>query len=146
MEAKIIEFLTPDLSHVLARPLYACSVPAGFPSPADDYVELELDLNDYLVDNPPATFYARIGGRSMVKAGIFDGDIVVVNRALEPSDGDIVVAVLDGELTLKRLHRRAGRVILAPESDEPYPSIVIRQGQELTIWGVVTGSVRRFRR
>lgn len=146
MQAHITEFLTPDLSGVLTRPLYACSVPAGFPSPADDHLEVELDLNDYLVDNPPATFYARIGGRSMEKAGIYHGDIVVVNRALEPQHGDIVVAAIDGELTIKRLHCRGGRVVLMPESDEPYPAIVLREGQELMIWGVVTGSVRRFTR
>jgi DNA polymerase V len=128
-----------------ARPLpfFLARVPAGFPSPADDYLEGELDLNDLLIANPAATFYVRLAGDSMIKAGLLDGDILLVDRSLKARHRHIVVAVLNGELTVKRLFMRAGRVELQPENPA-YQPIVIEEGNELTIWGVVTGSVRRL--
>jgi len=121
-------------------PLYGHSVPAGFPSPADDYVEDRLDLNQLLVQNKSATFFLRVKGDSMVNAGIHDGDIIVVDRSLEAMDRSIVVAVIDGELTVKRLRLRNGKAELHPENPK-YQPILFREGQELTIWGVVTSAV-----
>ncbi|WP_081650643.1 LexA family protein [Paucidesulfovibrio longus] len=124
-------------------PLYGASVAAGFPSPADDYVESALDLNEYLVGNPAATFMVRVSGESMLGAGIHDGDVLVVDRSRDPAPGRIVVAVLDGELTVKRLRFREGSWVLAPENPAFEP-IVVGSAQELHVWGVVTGVVRRY--
>jgi len=134
--------VSEPLSH-LEIPLYLDAVPAGFPSPADDYVETALDLNRYLVANPAATFMVRVCGDSMTGAGIRDGDVLIVDRSRDPASGRIVVAVLDGELTVKRLCRRRGRIVLAPENDA-YAPIEVGEDQELSVWGVVTGVVRRL--
>ncbi|MFZ5484458.1 MAG: LexA family protein [Pseudomonadota bacterium] len=127
-----------------ALPLFASRVPAGFPSPAEDYAEGRLDLNEYLVEHEAATFYVRVKGHSMTGAGILDGDVIAVDRALEPRHGDIVLAVIDGELTVKELHAQQGRVRLLPHSPDFAP-IEIREGQEFTLWGVVKGVVRKLR-
>ena len=118
-------------------------ISAGFPSPATDYVEEGLDLNDYLVRNKPATFMFTVKGDSMTGASIEEGDKVVVDRAQHPKHGDIVVAVVDGEYTIKRLFKHMGRVELRPENFD-YPSIVFHDGSELMVWGVVVGVVRRY--
>lgn len=118
-------------------------ISAGFPSPATDYVEEGLDLNDYLVRNKPATFMFTVKGDSMKGASIEEGDKVVVDRAQHPKHGDIVVAVVDGEYTIKRLFKHMGRVELRPENSD-YPSIVFHDGSELMVWGVVVGVVRRY--
>ncbi len=128
----------------LSRPLLLSRVPAGFPSPADDYVEGSLDLNEHLVAHREATFFLRVQGHSMSGAGISDGDLLVVDRALEAGHGDIVVAVVDGELTVKRLWRRGARVRLVAENPA-YAPIELKDGQELAVWGVVTAIVRRVR-
>lgn len=128
----------------VARPLFLSRVPAGFPSPADDYVEGALDLNEHLIAHREATFFVRVKGHSMTGAGIRDGDLLVVDRSLEPASGDIVVAVVDGELTVKRLWRRAGRVRLLAEHPGFAP-IEFREGQELTVWGVVTSVIHRIK-
>lgn len=117
------------------RPLFLSRVPAGFPSPADDYVETGLDLSEALIQNEEATFYVRVAGESMTGAGIHDGDVLVVDRSVEPSEGDVVIAVLGGELTVKRYVVRRGRPCLMPEADGHDP-IPVREGQELRIWGV----------
>lgn len=121
-------------------PLFAHAVPAGFPSPADDYVEDVLDLNKLLIQNRPATFFLRVKGDSMINAGIHDGDIIVVDRSIEAVDRSVVVAVVDGELTIKRLVWRSGVAELHSENPH-YQPIRFKEGQELTIWGVVTGSI-----
>ena len=90
-------------------PLFLTGVPAGFPSPADDYIDCHLDLHEHLIEHPAATFYVRASGNSMVQAGIHDGDLLIVDRAVEPHDGHIVIAVVLGELTVKRLRQRQGR-------------------------------------
>jgi DNA polymerase V len=118
-------------------------ISAGFPSPATDYVEEGLDLNDYLVRNKPATFMFTVKGDSMTGASIEEGDKVVVDRAQHPKHGDIVVAVVDGEYTIKRLFKHMGRVELRPENSD-YPPIVFHDGSELMVWGVVVGVVRRY--
>ncbi len=128
---------------VRALPFFLSRVPAGFPSPADDYLEGELDLNDLLIRNPPATFYVRLAGDSMIKAGLFDGDILIVDRAVSARHRHIVVAVVDGELTVKRLWTSGGVIELRPENPA-YQPIKIAEGRELSVWGVVIGGVRQF--
>ena len=123
-------------------PLFLARVSAGFPSPADDYVESALDLNAYLVRNPAATFMVKVSGDSMIGAGIAAGDVLVVDRSEEAVHGKIVVAVLDGELTVKRLHVRNGVRQLWPDNPK-YKPLRIEPGQELQIWGVVVGVVKR---
>lgn len=120
------------------------TVRAGFPSPADDFAEKRHDLNELLVTHPAATFFWRVRGTSMHAAGIGDGDILVVNRALDPVHGDIVVAEVDNDFTVKYLHRRGSRVKLVA-ADPTFPDIVPREGQTLTICGVVTSAIKKFR-
>lgn len=121
----------------------ACSVSAGFPSPAEDHAEPRLDLTEILITHPQATFLLRVSGESMHGAGIFDGDLLVVNRAIKPRHGQVVVAVVDGEFTVKYLHDRNGRVKLKA-ANPTYPDIVPGESQTIEVWGVVTASVKRF--
>lgn len=126
-----------------SRPLFASRIPAGFPSPADDYIEMHLDLNEYLVEKPAATYHVQVSGDSMTGAGIINGDILVVNRSVEPTHNAIVVAVVDGEPTVKRLYWQSSEIELRPENPD-YPVIAISAEQDLQIWGVVTGVVRKL--
>ncbi len=125
-------------------PLLLWRVCAGFPSPADDYVEEALDLNDLIVRNPPATFMMRVSGRSMEPAGIYDGDLLVVDRSLQTRPGDIVIAYLNGELTVKRIAMHNGRLALVAD-DRAYPPIEITEAMNFEVWGVVTHMVRCVR-
>ena len=118
-------------------PLYSSTVCAGFPSPADDYIEMHLDLNSHLIKHPAATFFVIASGDSMTDAGISSGDMLVVDRSLEATHGKIVIAAINGELTVKRLSRVAGIVQLLPENTN-YPPIEISGDEDLVIWGVVT--------
>ncbi len=128
----------------LPLPLVLWRVSAGFPSPADDFLEEALDLNDLLVRNPPATFMMRVAGHSMEEARIYDGDLIVVDRSLEARPGDVVIAYLDGALTVKRLGRLLGRPALLPASDA-FPPILMTPEMELVVWGVVTHVVHSLR-
>jgi len=132
--------------HALQAGLWLAEAPtrAGFPSPAADHRVVRLDLNAELVQHEEATLLVRVKGDSMRDAGIFDGNLLVVDKALSAQHGDIVVAVLDGDFTVKQLHRQAGVVKLLPAHPD-YPEIVPAEGQELRIWGVVTSTIRRFR-
>lgn len=116
-------------------PLFGHTIRAGFPSPADDYVEDVIDLNDHLVRHRAATFLLRVKGDSMTGAGIHDGDLLVVDRSLQPGHGRIVIAVLEGELTVKRLWRRDGHIRLMAENPA-YAPLEVGPDQELVIWGV----------
>ena len=118
-------------------PLYSSKVQAGFPSPADDYIERYLDLNSEFIIHPSATFLVTATGDSMVNVGIFSGDILIVDRSIEAVDGKIVIAALDGELTVKRLSRKNGKVQLMPENSK-YSPIDITEEHDVVIWGVVT--------
>lgn len=135
--------MPPSVAALLSIPLYSTGVRAGLPCPADDYVEDVLDLNSYLISDAPVTFLVRAKGESMIGAHIFDGDIMVVDKGRTPVNGDIVVAALDGEFTVKRLQRHGGKIILKAENPV-YPDIVPTYEQEMVIWGVVTGCVRKF--
>ena len=124
-------------------PLFGSRIPAGFPSPADDDLEGTLDLNDDLIERPAATFLLRVRGDSMTGAGIQDGDLLVVDRAREPKSGAIVVAAVDGELTLKRLRREGGRAWLVAEHPDD-PPLELRGEMAVVIWGVVAHVVHSF--
>ena len=124
----------------MARPLFLFAVPAGFPSPAEDYIERNLDLNEHLVKNPAATFFVRVAGDSMTGAGIHHDDILVVDRSLAAISGKIVIAVVDGELTVKRFLQYGSKCRLMAENPD-HPDIEIEDGMDLEIWGVVTSSI-----
>ena len=128
------------LSKPQVFPLYSSKVSAGFPSPADDNLEKSLDLNSYLIKRPAAAFFVRVNGDSMINAGINDNDILVVDRSVKPSHGKVIIAVLDGQMTVKRLYKRSGKIILMPENDL-YKPIEIQDHMSMEIWGVVTSSV-----
>jgi DNA polymerase V len=121
-------------------PLFAGKVAAGFPSPADDYVEKTLDLNELLVQKPAATFFARAQGVSMIGAGIHHNDILIIDRSIEPVPGKIVVCALNGELTVKRLDLYNGQWKLKAENTD-YPDIPLYEDLEMIVWGVVTNVI-----
>jgi len=120
----------------ITYPLLLERVPAGFPSPADDYIDRSLDLNEYLIKHPSATFFIRVTGDSMSGAGIFSGDLLIIDRSIQASPGNIVLAVLNGEFTVKRLIRHGGGYWLFPENPS-YNPIQIDSGADFTVWGVV---------
>ncbi|MGW8286687.1 MAG: LexA family protein [Desulfobulbales bacterium] len=124
----------------LQRPLFLSEVSAGFPSPADDYLDRKLDLNEHLIKNPAATFFVRVAGDSMTDAGINDNDILVVDRSLEPCTGSIVIAVVNGELTVKRLLKDKNSCRLIAENAD-YPDLEIDEEMGLEIWGVATYAI-----
>ena len=130
---------------VLKLPMFGHKVRAGFPSPADDYIEAWLDLNEHLIAHKEATFYVQATGDSMTGAGIQEGCLLVVDRALEARHNDIVIAVIDGELTIKRLEKRRGKIRLLAENPA-YAPIEFIDGQELSIWGVVTSVIQKLKR
>ena len=125
-----------------ALPLFASRISAGFPSPADDYIDTGLDLNEHLVKHPAATFFVRVEGESMVGAGIHSGDILVIDRAIEPIDGKVVIAVVNAELTVKRISWLDGKLRLVAENPD-YAPIEISSETDFTIWGVVTYVIHR---
>lgn len=144
-DVAITEVLTTDTaqSGTIVVPLYASSPAAGFPAPGDDMVEKSLNINDLLVKHPASTFFVRVQGDSMEGAGIFSGDILVVDRSVEARSGLIVVAAVNGELVVKRLEKSNGTLRLISENDA-YAPIVVGESEECFIWGVVTGSARTF--
>ncbi len=136
-ELVITEIQPADTSTELELPMAEAACPAGFPSPAEDYMEERIDLNEHLIDNPTATFFVRVSGASMVDAGIHDGDILVVDRSLEPTKGKIVIAVLDGQLAVKRLVKKEEDFYLFSENDD-YENLKINPESDFRIWGVAT--------
>lgn len=127
----------------LILPMAGDKVRAGFPSPAEDFAVNRVDLTQELVTHPQATFLLRVSGDSMRDAGIFDGDTLVVDKAVKPRHGHIVVAVVDGEFTVKQLYQRAGRVKLRA-ANPTFPDITPKEGQTIQVWGVVTSCIKRF--
>jgi len=121
---------------------YFESVSAGFPSPADDYVEEKLNRDRYLIKNPAATFFVRVAGTSMTGAGIYPNDILIVDRSLEPKNKDVVIALLNGELTVKRFIKTHNKLFLKPENPE-YKPIEILEEEGLVVWGVVTNVIHK---
>lgn len=153
MNVKIIPFDTDESISIvyrsnckmkLERPLIGSEIAAGFPSPAQDYIEETLDLNQHLISHPTATFFVKVEGYSMVNAGIYPGDILIVDRSLEPVHKKIVIAIVDGELTVKRLFREKGKWFLAAENPE-YEPLEITGDMSFKIWGVVTYAIHKMR-
>ena len=141
MSADLSEILRIEDFH-LTLPYAVSRVKAGFPSPADDYIEKSLDFNEYLIKRPAATFCVRVSGDSMINAGIHDSDLLIVDRSINPSHNSIIIAVIDGEMTLKRLIRTNGRIILQAENPD-YPSIIITDEMSFEVWGVVSFVIHR---
>ncbi len=138
---KELSFYSMD-EKVLDIPFYQSNVPAGFPSPADDFMDLDLNLQEYLVQHPSATFCVRVTGDSMRNAGIFSGDVMVVDRALEPKNNTIVLAVLDGEFTVKRIQKKGKDLFLSPENKD-FKAIQITEEMNFQVWGVVTHIIHK---
>lgn len=142
-ETQVIEVAKVRKKKTQKAPLFASEPAAGFPAPADDLVEKVLDINDLVVENPASTFFVRVRGESMEGAGIFSGDVLVVDKSVEPRDGRIVVAAVYGELVVKRL-RRVGDTHMLYSENESYEPIEVNENDDCFIWGVVVGSVRVF--
>ena len=136
-ETDTTDIYAADTKTKTAAPLFVSPVSAGFPSPAEDFVELSLDLNTYLVKHPAATFYVRVKGTSMIGANIHEGDLLLVDRALEPRDNAIVISVINGEFTVKRIRSIKGELFLVPENPGFKP-IKITGEQDFHVWGVVS--------
>lgn len=135
---------TPKKGEKVLMPLFSSTVKAGFPSPADDHIEQKLDLNNHLIKHPAATFFVRVEGGSMEKAGIFHGDILIVDRALLPEDGKIIVAILNGEFTVKRIQVKDKKLFLISENPD-YSPIEVTEEMDFQVWGVVTYTIHACR-
>jgi DNA polymerase V len=140
MTTNVDAVYAPDLSTRYALPVFLGRLAAGFPSPADDYIEGRLDLNRHLIKHPAATFFVRVSGDSMIDAGIHSGDLLVVDRSLDAVDGNVIVAALDGELTVKRLSKRGEILSLLPANRDYQPIEILTQ-QTFEIFGVVTNVI-----
>lgn len=143
MTTKAKTIHTPDLSATHHQLLFDAAVPAGFPSPAADYEQDKLDLNKHLVNNPAATFFVKVAGDSMIGAGIHHGDLLVVDRSAEPRDKSVVIAVLNGELTVKRIRIKNRTITLEPENDD-YLAREITPDTAFEVWGVVTSVIHKL--
>ena len=143
LKSDVVVSLPADNAADITTPIFTSRVQAGFPSPADDHLEGRLDLNKYLIHHREATFFVRAQGESMLGAGIHPGDILVVDKSLIAKSGKIVIAVVDGEFTVKRLHKYKGNITLKAENPE-FDDIVISEGSELIIWGVVTSVIHQY--
>jgi DNA polymerase V len=138
----MLQVIKPLFNNPMEMPLFGAKVPAGFASPADDHLERTLDLNEYLVEHPAETFFVRVKGDSMQQAGIFDKDLLIVDRSLTPKSNDIVIAAVAGELTVKRLVVKLGKPWLYPANPN-YKPIPVKDGSELYIWGVVVHAIHK---
>ena len=136
-EKNIVSIINIGNGKKTTTPLFLDSVSAGFPSPATDYLENKLDLNEYLVKNPAATFIVKASGPSMIEAGISSGDLLIVDRSVTPKNDNIVIASVFGDLTVKKLRKKGPSLFLVSANNE-YPSIEIKEEMECFIWGVVT--------
>ena len=139
-ELEIDEVLSSGTLSALPIPLFESRVQAGFPSPADDFSEGTLDLNTHLIKHKAATFFVRVTGDSMIGVGIFPGDILIVDRSLPHSSGKVVIAVVNGEMTVKRFKQEGDRVLLCSENDK-YAPISVSEEEDFSIWGIVTNVI-----
>lgn len=138
----INHFDKTDSKNISSLPFFEEGASCGFPSTADDYLEKKLDLHGLVVTNPAATFFIRVAGDSMIGAGIYSGDILVVDRSLPPKEGKVIVALLNGEFTVKRLKAIEKKIYLYAENPK-YPPIEIKAGSDFQVWGTVTYAVHR---
>ena len=141
-ESEELEFYSAETTTELKIPLFESGVSAGFPSPADDYMDLPIDLNEFLIKHPAATFYVRVKGNSMEGAGIRNGDLLIVDRAEEPRNKSIVLGIIDGEFTVKRIKKKGSDLYLMPDNPEFKP-IKINDNMNFQVWGVVTYVVHK---
>ncbi len=139
----ILNIYSPELESRSGQPMAESSVSAGFPSPADDFMGLKLDLNSELVKNPASTFYARVSGVSMVDEGIDDGDLLVIDKSVEPTDGALAVCFIDGEFTLKRFEDKGDYGLLIPANPK-YEPIRVSAENDFTVWGVVRYLIKKM--
>lgn len=140
----VLDVFSADCNSFLPLPYVDGGISAGFPSPAADYLDLTIDLNRELVEHPSSTFYARVKGRSMQDAGIQDGDVLVVDRSLTAKNGDIAVAYLNGDFTVKRLRFSGNTCFLLP-ANKDFPKIEVSENDDFRIWGVVTFVIKNVR-
>jgi DNA polymerase V len=140
---KVFDFYTPDYSTELELPFVDVGISAGFPSPADDFIELTIDLNRELIKHKDSTFFAKVKGNSMKNAGIFDGDLLIIDKSLEPQDGKIAICQIDGDFTVKRIKKENDVVWLIAENED-YKPIKVTEENELMIWGIVIHSIKTF--
>ena len=138
---KTIDICSADTVTSVVLPVVEGGVSAGFPSPAMDFVDASIDLNRYLIKHPSATFFGRVKGHSLQNAGISDGDLLVIDRSLEPTNGKIAVCYIDGEFTAKRIQISAKEVLLVPEN-EKYQTIRVTKDNTFLIWGIVTHVIK----
>ena len=140
MKKDKLNFFQPKEEKNLGQWLMEQGISAGFPSPADDFKEIRISLDKELVKNGDATFYAKVSGDSMINAGIYNNDIIIVDRSIKPKHGKIVVAALDGQMTIKRLYHRDDKIMLLPEN-ELFKPIEILDSMDMVIWGVATNVI-----
>lgn len=140
---KVFDFYAPDYSTELELPYVDVGISAGFPSPADDFLELTIDLNKHLIKHKDSTFFAKVKGHSMKNAGIFDGDLLIIDKSLAPQDGKIAICQIDGEFTVKRIKKENDVVWLIAENED-YKPIKVTEENELMIWGIVIHSIKTF--
>jgi DNA polymerase V len=143
MKLRANKIYKPDISSKQQFPIYVAKVSAGFPSPAADYEENKLDLNKYLIHNSAATYFVRVTGDSMIDAGIHNDDLLIVDRSIEPKDKNIVIAALNGELTVKRIRIRRGKITLEPENKN-YSVQEVNEDMQFEVWGVVTNVIHKL--
>tara|TARA_B100000579_G_scaffold325016_1_gene274774 strand:+ start:58 stop:504 length:447 start_codon:yes stop_codon:yes gene_type:complete len=145
MDLKSSYSSSKEVSSTLLVPLVKETISAGFPSPAEDHIELGIDLNRYLIKNPISTFFLRVSGNSMNNAGIYNNDLLIIDRSINPIPGHIVVALLDGEFTLKRLVKKKNNYYLKAEK-ENYPAINLYEYTNIQIWGVAIYSIHELKK
>ena len=138
---KVIQIFKADIATKQSLPLYLSRIKAGFPSPADDYLDKKLDLNEHLIKHPASTFFVKVKGDSMVGAGINSGDMLIVDRYIKARNKKIVVAILNGDFTVKRFHEKGDKQYLMSENPE-YQPIEITEGMDFEVWGVVIHVIR----
>jgi DNA polymerase V len=138
-----LEIFTPDEFSRQEIPVSADAVPAGFPSPAEDYLDKKLDLNEYLIKRPSSTFFIRVSGNSMTGAGIHDGDLLIVDRSVTAEDNKVVIGVVNGEFTVKRIRKKGQKIFLQPENPQ-FKELEIIPGMDFSIWGVVIYTIHKM--
>ena len=144
MKKEKLTFLKPEKGNNLGQWLVEQGISAGFPSPADDFKEIRISLDEELVKNKEATFYARVSGDSMENAGLSDGDLIVIDRSIDPQNNKIAVCFLDGEFTVKRIIKKDGKLYLKPENKN-YSIIEIKKENQLLIWGIITYVIKNLK-
>lgn len=142
MKRNNLTFLKPEKGDSLGQWLVEQGISAGFPSPADDFKEIRISLDKELVKNSESTFYARVSGDSMIEAGLDDGDLIVIDRSLDPENGKIAVCFIDGEFTVKTIKKEENKIFLIPEN-KIYKPIEVEEGNELIIWGIVNYVIKK---